>query len=208
MNAPPSPDAAPLFEVDSLSGAHFGPLSFRLDAGECLAVSGPSGAGKSLLLRALADLDESEGTVRLGGVERSRIAPPEWRRRVALMPAEPAWWSDRIGEHFPELPSEGLASLGLTDAAMDWSVSRASSGERQRLALLRVLANRPEVLLLDEATANLDTENTERVERLVREYLAQTGAAALWVSHDPAQRKRIAERALRLEDGRLREAAA
>jgi ABC-type iron transport system FetAB ATPase subunit len=61
------------------------------------------------------------------------------------------------------------------------------------------------VLLLDEPSANLDSENILRVESLVHRYRDETGAAVLWVSHDPAQRERVGDRRLAIEQGRLRE---
>jgi ABC-type iron transport system FetAB ATPase subunit len=83
-------------------------------------------------------------------------------------------------------------------------VAQLSSGEKQRLALLRLMVNRPRVLLLDEPTANLDPENVTRVEKLVAAYLRREGAAVLWVSHDPEQTRRVAQRRLRLQAGRLK----
>ena len=86
---------------------------------------------------------------------------------------------------------------------LDEPVARLSSGERQRFALLRLLANRPRVLLLDEPTANLDPDNVTRVENLIAAYLSTEDAAVLWVSHDPLQISRVAHRRMRLEAGRL-----
>ena len=71
------------------------------------------------------------------------------------------------------------------------------------LALIRLLVNQPRVLLLDEPTANLDPASVERVEALLMRYRQQTGAAVLWVSHDPAQIARVATRHLSLQGGRL-----
>ena len=82
-------------------------------------------------------------------------------------------------------------------------VARLSSGECQRFALLRLLANRPRVLLLDEPTANLDPDNVSRVERLIADYIREEQAAVLWVSHDPRQMRRVADRRMRLEAGRV-----
>jgi ABC-type iron transport system FetAB ATPase subunit len=91
---------------------------------------------------------------------------------------------------------------------MDQAVIRLSSGEKQRLALLRLLANQPRVLLLDEPTANLDPENTRRVEAVIREYCRERAAAVVWVSHDREQAARVADRQFEVADGRLRVSAA
>ncbi|MGZ4393194.1 MAG: ATP-binding cassette domain-containing protein, partial [Gaiellaceae bacterium] len=78
------------------------------------------------------------------------------------------------------------------------------AGERQRVALARALANRPRLVLADEPTANLDSSAGRDVMRLLRELTQRKGHAAVIVSHDPRLR-RIADRVLRLEDGRLRQ---
>lgn len=180
-----------------------GPVDLTLNRTECVCVSGPSGAGKTLLLRALADLDRHDGEVLLDGRPLDTFAGPEWRRQVGLLPPESAWWHDRVGAHFPLEDKELLPALALPPEIMGWSIARLSSGERQRLALIRLLANRPRVLLLDEPTANLDPASVERVEALLLRYRQQTNAAILWVSHDPAQIARVASRHLRLQEGRL-----
>ena len=97
-----------MFSVRNLSRPGLEPLSFELAAGGCLGISGPSGAGKSLLLRALADLDASEGEVGLDGTRREDLPAPLWRRRVCFLPAESGWWADRVGAH---LPAWGAARL-------------------------------------------------------------------------------------------------
>ncbi len=183
-----------------------GPVELSVAAGECVCVSGASGSGKSLLLRALADLDPHEGTALLDGASAETLPPPEWRRRVGLLPAESHWWADRVGDHFSAWDAPLATRLGFAEEARDWSVARLSTGERQRLALLRLLANHPEVLLLDEPTAALDGENVTRVEALITEYRREHEAAVVWVSHDPRQVERVADRRLRLQDGRLVEA--
>ena len=185
---------------------NLGPLSFHINAGECLALTGPSGAGKSLLLRALADLDPNQGQVRLADRSRSSIPAPEWRRLLAYLPAEAGWWCELVGEHMPDRAAalDLLPRLGFLEpaAVMSWPVTRLSSGERQRLALVRALLGRAPVLLLDEPTSALDQDNCALVENLLGERLA-AGAAILLVSHDPAQIGRVAQRSLRLEGGQL-----
>jgi len=192
--------------AENIRSHGLGPVDLSLDRSECVCVSGPSGAGKTLLLRALADLDPHEGEVLLDGKPLDAFAGPEWRRQVGLLPPESAWWDDRVGAHFPQEDKELLPALALPPEIMGWSIARLSSGERQRLALIRLLANRPRVLLLDEPTANLDPASVERVEALLSRYRQQTGTAILWVSHDPAQIARVASRHLRLHGGRLVEA--
>jgi phosphate-transporting ATPase len=197
-----------MFVVDHLSRQGLEPVSFSLRAGECVALQGPSGAGKSLLLRGLADLDPCEGRVTLDGVERNDMAAPDWRRQVAYVPAEAGWWAATVGGHFDDwtaaLPL--AAELGLPDDACDWPVAQASTGERQRLALIRALIRSPRVLLLDEPTSGLDAAAVKSVEAMIGARRAG-GVAVLWVSHDSAQAGRVATRRLAIEQGRVREAA-
>jgi len=182
-----------------------GPVSFSLEAGDCLCLSGPSGTGKSLLLRAIADLDPHEGRVWLDGAACDSIAPPVWRCRVGLLPPDSSWWLPRAIDHFHDGQPLSLDSLGLAPGLLGEPVARLSSGERQRLALLRLLANTPQVLLLDEPTANLDPASTLRVEAVINEYRKTHQAAVIWVSHDPAQIARVANRHLQVSGSELLE---
>jgi len=193
----------PRLTIDALQTQHVGPVTLALEAGESLAISGPSGAGKSLLLRAVVDLDPHTGAVALDGRECQSYPAPEWRKRIGLLAAESQWWLERIGDHMPEVSGERLAQLGLPEDALTWQVTRCSTGERQRLALLRLLTNQPQVLLLDEPTASLDATSIAQVEALIERYRRERGAAVLWVSHDPQQIERVSTRQLRLEAGRL-----
>jgi len=182
------------------------PASFSLSARECIAVRGPSGAGKTLLLRAIADLDPNEGLVTLNGRDRSTIAGPEWRRLVGYVPAEPGWWADTVGEHFGEwtaaLPF--VRDLGLPEESKAWPITRLSTGERLRLALIRALMVRPKVLLIDEPTAALDAASVAAVESLIGTRI-RAGLAVLWVTHDAQQAKRVAHRLLVVGGGQVRE---
>jgi phosphate-transporting ATPase len=171
-----------------------------------MGLRGPSGAGKTLLLRALADLDPNEGTLSLDGQPREEIPAPVWRRRVGYVPAEPGWWSEHLADHFQDWQSQAgpAKRLKISPQADQRRVSQLSTGERQRLALLRALEHRPEVLLLDEPTGPLDDEATAAVEALLREKQAN-GLALLWVTHDRRQAERVATRQGWIDGGRLRE---
>ncbi len=197
-----------MFTIEHLQRPGLSPVTFALHAGECMVVRGGSGAGKTLLLRALADLDPNEGRVSLDGTARDEFPAPLWRRQVVYLPAESGWWADRVAEHFADwqLAAPLITRLSLPVDVGGWSVQRLSTGERQRLALVRALVLEPRVLLLDEPTSGLDEATSEVVEGLIAERLAG-GSAALWVSHDSAQCKRIAERCLLVEAGVVREEA-
>jgi ABC-type iron transport system FetAB ATPase subunit len=197
--------SSPLLQIKDLRRLMIGPVSFSLDAGECLCLSGPSGTGKSLLLRAIADLDPHEGSVWLDGTASDAIAPALWRCRVGLLPPDSSWWLPRAIDHFHDGQPLSLDSLGLEPGLLGEPVARLSSGERQRLALLRLLANTPRVLLLDEPTANLDPASTLRVEAVIGDFRKTHQAAVIWVSHDPAQITRVANRHLRVSGSELRE---
>ena len=129
---------------------------------------------------------------------------PQWRRRVGYLPADSGWWADTVGQHFvsPERWTGQAAQLGLAEGWHRWPVDRLSTGERQRLALLRALEADPRVLLLDEPTSGLDAQATAAVEALL-EARRKQGLGLFWVTHDPAQAERLGGRRLRLRDRRL-----
>lgn len=194
----------PVLEIRDLRFRDRGPYSFRVESGECVAIQGASGAGKSLLLRALCDLDPRSGNIQLDEVSIDSVTGPAWRRLVGMLPAESGWWRDLVGEHFADfsqIDEAILATLGFDHNVARWQVSRLSTGERQRLAILRLLNNRPQCLLLDEPTASLDQDSVERVERLLLHYGQQHQAPMLWVSHDPAQLARVSQHRLLIEPG-------
>ena len=199
-----------MLTVRGLTRPGLGPLGFELGPGEALAVLGPSGSGKTMLLRALADLDPSDGLVTLRERRREDMPAPEWRRRVTYMAAEPAWWAETVADHFADADRAAalLPPLGLATETMAAAVSRLSTGERQRLALARVLAlaPAPAVMLLDEPTSALDAAAARAVEEVLQERL-RAGAAMVIVTHDEDQGRRFGGRCLRLEGGAATEDA-
>lgn len=210
-SASPTPTEAPdtpgVLRLEGVSAGDLSDVSFEIPPGEILGLSGPSGSGKSRLLRVIADLDAHQGEIRLGKKAQSAMRAHAWRARVMLVPSESQWWADTVGEHFPGRAIDGASAVGFDGGVGEWQVSRLSSGEKQRLGLLRALALRPAVLLLDEPTANLDPEATRRVELLLASAVREHRMPVLWVSHDLAQLERVATRRLEIAHGRLEQVA-
>ncbi len=190
-----------MLRIDHLQVHGLPPLSFEVPAQECLAVEGPSGSGKTRLLRAIADLDAAEGYVTLEGVERREVSAAEWRRRVRYVSAEPAWWGDTPRQHFPASArlDRLLSALALEPALLDRPISLLSTGERQRLGLVRALADEPRVLLLDEPTSALDPQTAALAEELIK-FQMLAGRIVVLVSHDAQQIARLAHARLLLAD--------
>lgn len=193
-----------LLVVDGVCRHGLEPTHLRVPAGSCIAVIGESGSGKTLLLRAIADLDVNQGEIWLDGEARSSMAAPNWRRRVGYVPAESGWWREIVADHFddPSALIGLLHRLKMPAECVGWPVARLSTGERQRLALVRALDTAPRVLLLDEPTSGLDQETTLRVEAILHEKMA-AGVAIVMVSHDRDQASRMAQSRYRMVDGRL-----
>lgn len=197
-----------MLKIEHLSRAVLQPISLDVPDAMCVAIRGASGSGKSLLLRAIADLDPCTGRVALDGVDRTTIAANAWRRQVTYVAADSGWWTERVGDHFEysDIAAGYLVRLGFHGDVMSWPVSRLSTGERQRLALLRAMVQGPRVLLLDEPTSALDPETTAKVESLLHEKIT-AGIIIVLVTHDRAQAKRMSDRRYLMKDGVLSEDA-
>jgi UDP-glucose/iron transport system ATP-binding protein len=195
-----------VLRVERLQVGSLPALSFEIADGECLAVEGPSGSGKTRLLRAIADLDPSSGLVFLDGIERMEMSGAQWRKKVRYASAEPGWWTDTPRQSFPiEVVGSAkfqrlLGSVGLDVEMLDRGVATLSTGERQRLALLRVLVDKPSVALFDEPTAALDPTAAALVEELIR-FQMLAGRSILIASHDHALLGRLAHARLQLASG-------
>ncbi len=188
----------PLLQVSELTFLENGPYSFDVSPNEIVGLTGPSGIGKTQLLRALVETIEFHGKVFLESIPSADYLSPEWRRKVSLVPAESVWWYSTVAEHFSgmgtkaELPGI-LHNLGFGEEVLSWKISRLSTGERQRLALVRAILHQPMILLLDEPCSALDAESVDRVEQLVGRYIMGAKRAVIWVSHDFEQLQRVAD---------------
>jgi ABC-type iron transport system FetAB ATPase subunit len=196
----------PALLVKKLRSKFAGPFELSVGIGECAAITGPSGSGKSLFLRMIADLDPNEGEVWLNGRERASMPAPEWRKQATYVSAESGWWADTVTEHFPADSRKEVANLssqlGLRGDLLDAPVGQLSTGEKQRLSLVRALSRNPPVLLLDEPTGPLDEESVNRVEGLLQQRMV-SGTSILLVTHDPNQAIRLGHRRYRMMAGHL-----
>ncbi len=222
---PATPDPAPVVLVArDVSKSYDGRpvlrgISFELRAGQRLALVGPSGSGKTTLLNCLGGVDRPDsGHIAIHGDAIETMSPDALARlrrtRVGtifqffhLLPTLTA--AENV--EFPlQLRGETvairaarvrelLARVGLT-ARADALPSQLSGGEMQRIAIARALANRPDLLLADEPTGNLDSTNGANILALLRELSDETGTALVLVTHS-REATGICHRALHLRDG-------
>lgn len=209
---------APTLETDSLTRVVdderiVDSVSLHVAEGDVLAIVGSSGAGKSSFLRLLNRLDEpTDGTVYLDGTDYRELDPQQLRRRVGLVPQEPALLAGTVREnvaasdHVRDEPIDDRrvgALLERVDLAgyEDRNVGGLSGGERQRVAIARTLYVAPEMLLLDEPTSHLDAGTERQIEELLEELIREDDLTCVLVTHDVAQAERLCDRVVELEDG-------
>jgi tungstate transport system ATP-binding protein len=191
-----------------------------IEQSEILAVVGPSGAGKSTLLRLLNFLEQpAGGAITFDAQLVQAPVPLAVRRRVTTVFQHPGLLNRSVAANIAyglalrrqklplEIQSQWLARLGLENLARQ-RATRLSAGEAQRVALARALVIRPDVLLLDEPTANLDPYNVGLIESIVREENVQHGITVVLVTHNIFQARRLAHRTALLLSGELVEVAA
>jgi putative ABC transport system ATP-binding protein len=194
-------------------------VSLRLEPGESLAVLGPSGSGKSSLMAVVAGLERADsGSVRLAGQDISglnedalarlrgrslgiilqafHLLPTMTALENVSVPLELAGIDDPRGRAAFELEQVGLGHR-LTHYP-----AQLSGGEQQRVAIARATAPRPQLLLADEPTGNLDSKTGAAIIDLLFERASKAGAGLLVITHDSAVAAR-ADRTMHMSDGRL-----
>ena len=179
-------------------------------------VSGPSGAGKTTLLRLCNRLEIPDaGRVSYRGQPLDELDPLVLRRRVGMVFQRPTPFPGSVADNLavarPEASagemSTALERVALDPGLLNQEARTLSGGELQRMCLARTLVTEPETLLLDEPTSALDEQPKLVFENTARA-LAALGITLVWVTHDDAQARRIADRTYRLRDGHLARAAA
>ena len=174
-------------------------------------VSGPSGAGKTTLLRLCNRLEVPDaGTVRYRGRPLDELDPLALRRRVGMVFQRPIPFPGSVADNLrvarPDAGAEDLRVLlsrvALDHGLLDQEARTLSGGELQRVCLARTLVTEPETLLLDEPTSALDDQPKRVFENTARALVAQ-GITIIWVTHDDAQARRVADRIYQLRGGHL-----
>ena len=197
-------------------------ISFEVPAGEFVALLGASGSGKSSLLNLLAGLDRpTSGTVMAQGNDLAKLSREQlakYRLRAVgmvfqsfnLIPSMTVIENVELPMRFAEvdraqrgkLAAESLQRVGL-GARLHHRPSELSGGEQQRVSLARALINRPQLLLADEPTGNLDSRTGTEIMNLIGEFNRTLGMTVVMVTHERALAERYVQRMIFLEDGKL-----
>jgi putative ABC transport system ATP-binding protein len=197
-------------------------ISLDIKSGEFVALLGSSGSGKSSLLNLIAGLDRpTSGTVIVHGrnlAQLSREELAQYRLRTVgmvfqsfnLIPSMtlienvelPMRFAEVDRRERQELAREALAKVGLT-ARLQHRPVELSGGEQQRAALARALINRPQVLLADEPTGNLDSHTGTEIMDLIGEFNQSLGMTVVMVTHERTLAERYARRMVSMADGKL-----
>ncbi len=191
-------------------------MSLQLTPGRRSVIMGPNGAGKSLLLRLTAGLlQPTAGQITFGG----QAADDALRRRVAVVFQRPVLLRRSVAGNLNHALAtygvprreragrrEELLALGQLEHLAERPARVLSGGEQQRLSMIRALAAKPELLLLDEPTASLDPQATAAIEDLIGQASA-AGVKIVLVTHDSGQARRLADDILFLHGGKLAESA-
>lgn len=191
-------------------------LNGSVEAGDFVSIVGPSGSGKSTFLKLCCHLiSPTEGDILWNGTSFQQFSPTELRKRIGYCFQTPVLFGDLVESNmsFPysirkqamdrERVQKLFSCFQMSTEYLQREIRNLSGGEKQRIALIRALLFQPEVLLLDEITSALDTENTKIVEEAI-ETLNREGITVLWVTHNPEQSRRVAKHLLTLESGQIK----
>jgi putative ABC transport system ATP-binding protein len=196
--------------------------TFSVEAGEFVSIVGPSGSGKSTLFYLLGGLTRAtSGKVYIGGVDFSSLADAERTRmrrarigfifqKFNLLPTLSARGNIEIAyeiagqkEPIDQAFLSNLTGLLNISGRLDHRPSELSGGEQQRVAIARALITRPSIVLADEPTGNLDTENSDAVLEMLRRSNQEFKQTVLMITHNP-EAASIADRIVHMRDGKIR----
>ena len=192
-------------------------ISLTVERGEILAIIGPTGAGKTTLLRLIDQIDTpASGKVLFDGIEVTRRLRTNVRRQISMVLQKPVVFDASVYDNvayplkvrkydrkdIPEKVNAMLKIVGL-DGYQKRKARTLSGGETQKVALARALITQPQVLLLDEPTANLDPVSLNSIEELILRFNRANGMAIVIATHEMAQGQRLAHRIGVMMEGEL-----
>jgi len=197
-------------------------VNLQVEAGDVLALIGPTGAGKTTLLRLLDLLEKpASGRILFDGIDATTAKKQrlEIRRRMSFVQQKPVVfdmsvfdnvacglkWRHRESESTKQEVAEVLELVGLADYSRR-NAKTLSGGEAQRVAIARALVVKPEVLLLDEPTANLDPVSTTKTEEVLAHIIAERKTTIIMATHDMSQGQYLASKIGVLMNGQLLQA--
>lgn len=212
-------DITRIYKIGEVETRALNGVSLSINSGEFTSLVGPSGSGKTTLLQLIGCLDKpSSGRVVIDGVDASNLnrnQRADLRKGAigfvfqffALIPTLTAYENVEMplllnGKSPAERKArvmELLEAVGMTDRANN-RPDQLSGGQQQRVAVARALATDPKLILADEPTANLDTENGEQVMEIMKRLNKETGTTFVFATHDPRVIK-YAGRVVTLQDG-------
>jgi putative ABC transport system ATP-binding protein len=191
-------------------------ISFQVDKGDFISIVGASGSGKSTMLKLISHLiSPTSGEILYRERDMMSYDPVLLRREIRYCVQSGGLFGRTVEDNlaFPyEVRGLGmdrdavlsmLAKFGLASEALKEENKNLSGGEKQRVALVRTLLLKPEVVLLDEVTSALDIENARIVEEIIRE-LNESGTTILWITHSPEQSRRLANKLMTVENGQIK----
>lgn len=190
-------------------------VSLEINKGEAISIVGESGSGKSTLLKILSDLVETtEGEIKYNGKNYSSYNPTDLRKKISYCIQIPYLFGKTVYDNieFPfkirdkEVDKQRVNYLlnrfNLDESWLNKNVETLSGGEKQRIAFIRNIMFKPEILLLDEVTSALDSMNTKLIEEYVKE-LNEEGTTILWVTHNKEQSETIFNRRITILNGQV-----
>lgn len=191
-------------------------VSLQISQGELCGIAGPSGSGKTSLLRLINLLQSpTEGRIMYKNRDSMQLNPLQLRREIGYVLQKPYLFEGTVRDNLeypylvwnqrPDAPeiSAYLDKVSLPASILEKCGREMSGGEQQRVAFIRSLLAKPEVLLLDEISAALDEDNTLLVEQLIREEQAARKITVLLISHNMEQLYRLAQNIVYMRQGQV-----
>ncbi|MFO7814867.1 MAG: ATP-binding cassette domain-containing protein [Halanaerobiales bacterium] len=191
--------------------------SLKIDEGEITCIVGRSGGGKSTFLKLLNNMvTNDKGTIKFKGKELTEYNPIKLRREVLMLPQNPVIFSGTIRDNFTitlqynneyDMSDQKyikiLKKVGLNDLTLDEDAEKLSGGEKQRLALARILLLDPDILLLDEPSSALDEETERLIIEMVVDCINEKEGTLIMVTHSKEIARKYGDRIIIINEGGL-----